>query len=129
MKDFDGWNHRKQKIDAYTKIQHPKEREIWWCSIGINVGTEVFGKGGDYSRPVLVINADGAENCIVLPISSKIKRRLYSCSVKTDDGKFHSVLVFQIKNIDKRRLITKKYTLAVSEYKRVREYFNMLFKI
>ena len=38
------------------KIVYPsfKEGELWWCSIGINVGVEIFGKGPDAVRPVVI---------------------------------------------------------------------------
>jgi hypothetical protein len=51
-KDFDGWGQRKKKIDSFVRFQHPKEKEIWWCRVGLNIGTEVYGKGKDYMRPV-----------------------------------------------------------------------------
>ena len=31
-----------------------KEGEIWWCSIGLNVGDEEYGKGPFFQRPVLI---------------------------------------------------------------------------
>lgn len=30
------------------------EGEIWWCSIGMNIGVEIYGKGGRFTRPVLI---------------------------------------------------------------------------
>ena len=58
MKDFNNQNEKKIKIDSKIKYGHPKEREIWWCSVGLNVGTEIYGKGEDFARPVLIINAE-----------------------------------------------------------------------
>ena len=56
MKDFNGWNIEKQNIESTKKDTLPfHEREIWWCSIGINLGDEQDGKNELYERPVLVI--------------------------------------------------------------------------
>jgi mRNA interferase MazF len=31
------------------------EREIWWCSLGKNIGNEQDGKNNNFERPVLVL--------------------------------------------------------------------------
>jgi hypothetical protein len=45
-KDLDRWNELKKKIDSYPADNVPyfHEREIWFCSIGHNVGFEQDGK-------------------------------------------------------------------------------------
>lgn len=129
MKDFNLWNKNKIKIDSYKRFQHPKEREIWWCRLGINIGTEVYGKGSEFTRPVLIINTDGSENCICIPMSSKIKTSKYSCVVETETGKINTALVFQIRSIDKRRLKKKICTLSEDEYTKVQKYFEKIWKI
>jgi mRNA interferase MazF len=129
QKDFDKWNKKKIKIDSNLIYNHPQEKEIWWCSVGVNIGTEVYGKGDDYTRPVLVINAEGSESFIGIPISSKVKNRKYSCVIKTDDDVRHTALIYQIRSFDKRRLTERKYILSNKEYCRVQKYFNRLYKI
>jgi hypothetical protein len=54
IKDFDGWNNEKQRINKTDKKRFFKEREIWWCALGINIGVEIDGKNGAYERPVLI---------------------------------------------------------------------------
>ncbi len=128
MKDFHDWNKKKIKIDQNQTFKHPKEKEIWWCSIGMNIGGEVYGKGHDYTRPVLVINAEGSESFIGIPLTSNIKNKKYSCIIKTDDDILHTVLVYQIRSFDKRRLTERKYILSNEEYLRVEKYFKKLYK-
>ena len=37
MKDFNKWNEKKKEIEADgIPDLYPKEREIWWCSLGVN---------------------------------------------------------------------------------------------
>lgn len=129
MKDFDDWNKKKIKIDGNQDFNHPKEKEIWWCSIGMNVGSEVFGKGHDYTRPVLVINAEGSESFIGIPLTSNIKNKKYSCIIKTDDRVLHTALLYQIRSFDKRRLTERKYILSNEEYAKIEEYFKKLYKL
>jgi hypothetical protein len=53
-KNFDGGIPKKWiKDHAIAPFYH--KREIWWCSLGVNVGFEQDGTGTNYDRPVLVI--------------------------------------------------------------------------
>ncbi len=54
MKDFDTWNNLKKGVNA-GKGKLYKERDIWWCSLGVNVGFEQDGTGNSYERPVVVL--------------------------------------------------------------------------
>ena len=53
-KDFDGWNSNKKQIHDHSAAPFYHKREIWWCSLGINVGFEQDGTGANYDRPVLI---------------------------------------------------------------------------
>lgn len=128
-KDFDYWNSFKKGLDIKDKYLHPKEKEIWWCSVGLNVGSEVLGKGKFLSRPVLVINAESSESFIGIPLTSKLKNTKYACIIKTEDQKLHTALIYQVKNFDKRRLIGKAYLLNDAEYKKLKDTFLTLYKI
>ena len=39
-KDFDTWNALKKHIDRKRFLAFVHAREVWWCSLGLNVGTE-----------------------------------------------------------------------------------------
>ena len=56
MKPFDRWNKVKQRLERKNidNSFHFYEREVWWCSLGVNVGVEVDGKNHQFERPVLV---------------------------------------------------------------------------
>lgn len=43
-KDFKGWDVIKQEVNNTAHVPTFKEREIWWCKIGINIGYEADGK-------------------------------------------------------------------------------------
>ncbi len=55
LKDFDSWNEKKKVVHAKGDAPFFHEREVWWCSLGINVGSEQDGTGSNYDRPVVVI--------------------------------------------------------------------------
>ncbi|MEK7104887.1 MAG: hypothetical protein AAB868_02505 [Patescibacteria group bacterium] len=39
-KDFDNWNKRKKEINS-EEPNFYHEKEIRWCSLGINIGNEI----------------------------------------------------------------------------------------
>ena len=47
---------QEQKKQLHKRKTAPrfKEREVWWCKIGLNVGVEQDGKGNNYTRPILI---------------------------------------------------------------------------
>jgi mRNA interferase MazF len=55
IKDFDGWTVKKKEINAAFVPVYVHEREVWFCLLGVNVGSEQDGKHELYERPVLVL--------------------------------------------------------------------------
>lgn len=39
-KEFEKWNTTKMRINALADVPYFHEREIWFCSLGVNVGFE-----------------------------------------------------------------------------------------
>lgn len=54
-KKFNEWNKLKTILHNNNKEQYFKERDIFWASVGVNIGYEQDGKGEIFSRPVLVV--------------------------------------------------------------------------
>ncbi len=44
QKDFPGWHRQKEQLHAQHHTPTFQEREIWWCSVGVNIGHEMDGK-------------------------------------------------------------------------------------
>ncbi len=56
MSDYYKWCDLKNKINFFNrKNLFFKEREVWYCYLGLNVGFEQDGKGDSFLRPVLVL--------------------------------------------------------------------------
>ena len=54
-KNFSEWNKKIEKLQQKVSNTYFYEREIWWASVGMNVGDEEDGKGDNYARPVLIV--------------------------------------------------------------------------
>lgn len=50
-KDIIGWAMLKDSIDQKGRSVYCRAREVWWVSIGHNVGHEIDGKSERYTRP------------------------------------------------------------------------------
>ncbi len=40
---FDEWNEIKKQINSSQTLKYPSVGKIYWCSVGYNVGREVYG--------------------------------------------------------------------------------------
>ena len=72
-KDFESWNKLKSEIDLIDTGQAPFcwPKELWICSIGVNVGSEQNGTGLKFSRPVLVLKVFNRETFWGIPITTQ----------------------------------------------------------
>lgn len=117
MKDFDRWNELKKKLesDARDEIAYYEEGDIWWCSLGLNLGSEQDGKNELFERPVLVLRKFNERMAMILPLTSKIKESQYHIildenSVILSQTRLVSVKRFQrfVRKISDVELITIK---------------------
>lgn len=73
IKDFDTWNGVKKHLQHEERIISIRPGEIRWVSFGVNVGSEIDGKGVSFTRPALIVNISGPHLALVIPMSTKIK--------------------------------------------------------
>ncbi|MFA7308472.1 MAG: hypothetical protein WC045_00185 [Patescibacteria group bacterium] len=69
QEEFSKWNNLKIPIAERKKFPQFSEREIWWCSIGKNVGHECDGKNELFERPVLVLKKFNRDTFLGMPIT------------------------------------------------------------
>lgn len=125
-KDFDSWNSLKKTLDFEHKSPSFEEREIWWCSIGLNVGHEENGKSDLFSRPVLIIRKFNNRIFLGVPLTSKIKNHhkfYYKIHFK---DKEQSVMLSQIRVWESRRLTKMKGKLSKIQFKEIRELISKI---
>jgi len=116
-KDFDKWHKVKRDIHKRETRPFYHEREVWWCSVGENVGFEMDGKGEDFTRPVLIIKGFSKEVFLCVPITTKLKTGKYYADINFGDGEARKVILSQIRLIDGRRLQEKIITLDEPHFK------------
>ncbi|MFA7308725.1 MAG: type II toxin-antitoxin system PemK/MazF family toxin [Patescibacteria group bacterium] len=105
-KDFDTWNNRKKDIQTSEFVAYVHEREIWWCSLGINIGYEQDGKNDLFERPVLILKKFNRSVVMVVPLTSKVKEDKFHY-IFEHDGKQFAVILSQLRLISTKRLTRK----------------------
>ncbi|MDO8521907.1 MAG: type II toxin-antitoxin system PemK/MazF family toxin [bacterium] len=120
-KDFDGWNENKKKINQRADSPFYHEREIWWCTFGINVGFEQDGSADEYRRPALILKGLSAQTCLVIPLTTSTKRHAMRPSVGKVEGQGAHVLLSQMRVIDTKRLVRKIEYLNIKTFERIRK--------
>lgn len=103
---LDKWNAVKKHIDSNQTKQGVEIQRIYWTKIGQNVGSEVFGKGENFARPVLVISAFYNGTFLGVPLTSKIQNKRGRLYYKFMDnkGKMQTALLGQMKIFDIKRI-------------------------
>lgn len=119
-KDFDSWNQIKKKIDIREKLVFCNQREIWWCSLGLNVGVEEDGKNQLFERPVLIIKVFNERMLRVAPLTGKIKEDKYHITINYNN-RSGSVILSQLKTISSKRLSRKLCRLDKKQFAKVIE--------
>jgi mRNA interferase MazF len=124
-KEFDKWNERKKDTQSVSVRPMFKESEVWWCSLGINVGDEQNGKGLSFTRPVLVLKKFNKNVFVAIPLSTKLK-----------DGPFYhriffkgieqSLLLSQIRLLDAKRFRDKMGEIKPEEALKIKEKLRKL---
>ena len=119
---FDLWNEDKKKLDELDRHFFLHEREVWWCSLGVNIGYEADGKNDMFVRPVLILKVFGNGTCWILPLTTKYKENPYylECVLGSAIEKSYVVLS-QLKLISQRRIIKKMAMISEKDFIRVKE--------
>jgi len=114
-KDFNRWNTEKKALDRSERGVGFHEREIWWCSIGVNVGSEQHSQTRDFNRPVLVVRRFTGDMFWGVPLTTKLRDGGFRYRF-TLQGVENDALLLQLRAWDRKRLIRKIETMPKEIY-------------
>ncbi len=128
-KNFIGWITLKSKLDSKNK-KPPlfKEGEIWWCSLGENIGVEINGKSKDFTRPVLVFKKLSNQGFLGIPMTTQTKSGNWYVSVR-QSGKDAVVNLSQARVLSFKRMYSKIGELDDADCFLVYEAFLKLYVV
>jgi len=114
----------KVKIFTHTseRLVLFNEGEIWWTSIGHNIGTESNGKHEKFERPVLILKKFNKLSFLGMMISSQ----------KNEGKYYHSLVIHktyfcfnlsQVRNLSSKRLLRRFDQVSHEELLLIQEKF------
>ena len=128
MKDFDNWNEKKKNIEELEIVDfYPKGREIWWCSLGVNLGVEADGKEENFRRPVLILKAFNKEMSWILPLTSSNRENPFYHELVWG-GQKSWLILSQIRTVSNKRLERKVGFAELEDFNKVKEKIISLIK-
>jgi uncharacterized protein YifN (PemK superfamily) len=132
-KDFNKWNNLKKIFEKEKREIFVHPREIWWCSLGVNLGAEIDGKNDGFERPVLIMSVYNKETMLVLPLTSKEKNDKFHYKIfvkikNIDTGKYEEKSVWvkltQSRVISNKRLLRKVDVISIENFDKIKEFFK-----
>ncbi len=106
-KDFDRWNKNKKQIHSEHENKLYHAREVWWASLGTNIGFEQDGTGKDGEWPVLILRGFSKQVCLIVPLTTSKKKNPYHIFLGEIGHREASAIISQIRLIDTKRFINK----------------------
>ncbi|MEI7462806.1 MAG: type II toxin-antitoxin system PemK/MazF family toxin [Candidatus Taylorbacteria bacterium] len=99
------WHKVKDGLIKSDKKVYFHEREVWWCSIGKNIGFEQNGKGEEFTRPIIIVKRLSLDTCLIVPLTTSKKRKNpFPLGNLVDEKEETYAMVEQIRLIDAKRL-------------------------
>ncbi len=126
MKDYVTWHRRKGELEKRRAVPEFSERDIWWCSLGLNIGYEEDGKHADFERPVCVLRKFNKHVFMGLPLTSTTKGGPYYFhhALHETDG---SIILSQGRLLSAKRLQRKLGRMSRGKFSALRSAYRELF--
>ncbi|MEK9181481.1 MAG: type II toxin-antitoxin system PemK/MazF family toxin [Patescibacteria group bacterium] len=117
-KEYDDWNINKKQL-SLAKRAYFHKGDVWFTSIGKNIGDEEDGKNSTFERPILIVRKFNNNIFLGVPLTSnenkdgKYYHRLISFSDST-------VILSQVRLFDAKRLLRLMGKIENEELKEIK---------
>ncbi len=110
-KDFQKWHNEKENVHYYKIRPFYHEREVWFCSLGVNIGFEQDGTGKNFDRPIVIVRGFNKNIFFGVALTGSVKTGKYYFPVGKIEDREASAILSQVRLIDTKRLVKKIMTL------------------
>lgn len=119
-KDFDAWSALKKQVHASETEREFffREREIWWCVVGVNIGVETDGKHYTFERPVIVVRVFNKDMLWTVPVTSGTKQSSFHYNFMFNNAE-QSAILSQLRNSSSKRLRRKIGTIPDLDFENI----------
>ncbi|MEK7480565.1 MAG: type II toxin-antitoxin system PemK/MazF family toxin [Patescibacteria group bacterium] len=124
-RDYQKWHVLKSEIDCKNQSPLFRDQEIWWCSLGANVGVEEDGKNELFERPILILRKFNREMFWALPMTSRKKEGKFYCSFAFHNTE-RTAILSQLRTLSSKRLIRRVGKISDKQFDALRETITTL---
>lgn len=125
-RQFNDWIRVKKRVHFKNKIPQIAEGEVWWCSMGKNVGIEINGKHREFSRPVVIFKKLSRLGFLAIPLSTQIHHGSWYIPFKFK-GKQEIAVLSQTKTMSVARLYTRLGQVDETDFARIKLGLHKLY--
>ena len=111
------WAVLKARISASSSVLPVAcVRDVWWASLGQNIGVEVNGKNNSFERPVLVMKVFNADSLFAVPLTTTERENAHLIKFKDPSGRDTSANISQLRLISSKRLLHKSGQITENDF-------------
>ena len=103
-----------------------REKEIWWASLGSNLGHEEDGKNKKFERPILILKKFNKHLILIVPLTSRVKENNKYYFKFNLNNRVSSVIISQIRIISSKRLIRRIDNLSNGSFYKIKRLVRAL---
>jgi mRNA interferase MazF len=129
VKSFDKWNTVKKRIDKEEDTSFCRAGEIRWASVGVNVGSEMDGKGDSFNRPCLVVDIFSDKLALVFPMTTSTKKSAGYVPFTLADGRNVSICVHQARTISPKRILKRIQVVSKSKLREIKSSYKKFYRL
>ncbi|MDX9743154.1 MAG: type II toxin-antitoxin system PemK/MazF family toxin [Arcobacteraceae bacterium] len=122
--NFDKWNQIKKNVQEDEKNRLFKQRDIFFITMGQNIGFEQNGKGENFVRPIVILKKITNQMFIGIPLSSQIKDGdwffKFEFNIK-DKISLNIAILPQIRMFSSKRLLNKIGVMKIEDFEKMKD--------
>lgn len=127
VKDFNSWNDVKKVVDGNMTVR-VREGEVRWLAMGVNVGSEIDGKGAHFTRPALVVHCIGDKLTLIIPLTTSNKNIPGYLPFEWK-GRKDNLCLHQMKIVSTKRLLNRVAKISDTKLKAVKEAIKKFYNL
>ena len=117
-KEYDDWNKLKKDLSTKKSKVFFHKGDVWYISLGKNIGDEEDGKNQYFERPVLITRKFNNHIFIGVPLTSQEKSGKYYHKLISFPGS--TVVLSQVRLFDAKRLLRHIGKVESTELKEIK---------
>jgi len=130
VNEYDKWNEQKKNLETNQNKFIFKVREIYWLRVGKNIGYEVYGKGKDFLRPVLVLRKFSKDTFVGIPLTSAKKNDMFHYEfLPIENHKLNYAILSQVKMFSSKRIHDKMGKISSDDFSELKNKLKELLEL